>query len=37
MKSGKEKKTLAILLALMIIGVGIAFLVMRYGWWQWGP
>lgn len=32
-----KKKLAAVLLILMVLGVGIAFLVMRYGWWQWGP
>lgn len=31
------KKLAAILMILMVLGVGIAFLVLRYGRWQWSP
>ena len=32
-----KKKLAAILMILMVLGVGIAFLVLRYGNWMWSP
>jgi len=37
MNAQDKKKLAAILMVLMVLKVGIAFLVLRYGWWGWGP
>lgn len=33
----RTKKVMAIAITLMVIGVGLAFLVLRYGNWMWSP